>query len=137
MKKPSVWIASLFCAAFAVLVTIPAEGMPSPEVDRLTRLAQVWGLAKYRHPGVTSCTVDWDQAALDHIPLAESAASEEQFDTIVNDLLDVAGTGSTSDQESDMTWIEQQPWTANTRNRLRGLAQTRPSEQCYVDSDWM
>jgi hypothetical protein len=62
----------------------------SPQLDRLSRLeilADVWSKAYVYHPRVASGDVDYNQALLDAIPLAERATSDGDFVRVIRERL--------------------------------------------------
>ncbi len=65
---------------FIAAMLIPGLGIAQIDSRQsLVHTAQVWALAKYRHPQVTSCQTNWDQALLDTIPIAAEATSTTEL----------------------------------------------------------
>src|SRR5688572_30306687 len=124
-------------AASACLSTPLHAGEPGasrPPSHPLTFAARAWGLAKYRHPGVTACTLDWDQVLLDALPALEAAGSEAARHDAVAALLDRAGTaGRIAPTAATPAWIRDGAMPASLRERLAWIAAQRPASQCYVD----
>ncbi|MEM9301580.1 MAG: S41 family peptidase [Pseudomonadota bacterium] len=121
-------------AAIVLMSLAPAStwaGEPD-RTDDLVLLAQVWGLAKYRHPAVTRCERDWDQALLDQIDAMEELDSPAGMDRVINSLLDTAGEDPLVELAQPPAWIRDAPLEDSTRERLERLASVRPQTQCYV-----
>lgn len=119
--------------ALAVLATWPAIGRALTPSERLTTTAQVWGLAKYRHPEVTACRRAWDQALVDALPGIEAAADDESFDRQVRELLEKAGPVATANPPiAPPDWITTAPLSAATKAMVAAIAANTPQRQCYV-----
>ncbi|MFA7541673.1 MAG: S41 family peptidase [Lysobacterales bacterium] len=98
--------------------------------------ARIWGLAKYHHPDVVACQVDWDQALFDALPRFESASTGTMLADAVQALLAAAGPVSARPPgEATPAWIRQAPLPATLIHNLAWLAAQQPTQQCYVGLD--
>lgn len=102
---------------------------PSPGV----LAARVWGLAKYHHPQLVRCTVDWDRELLQRWAVLEAAAAPSERDAAIAALLDAAGQspGQSPDAQTP-AWIAEAPLDDALRRRLAWLAAQQPQQQCKV-----
>ncbi len=120
---------------FIAAMLIPGLGIAQIDSRQsLVHTAQVWALAKYRHPQVTSCQTNWDQALLDTIPIAAEATSTTELSQALRQMFDSAGGLNTpGDINNAPDWIKTAALTETLKSDLAGLAALRPGEQCYVD----
>lgn len=117
----------------ALMTTWPAPGQALTPRERLATAAQVWGLAKYRHPEVTACRRAWDRALVDALPGIEAAEDDGAFDRQIRDLLDKAGPVVATDPPAEPPgWIAAAPLSAATKATLVAIAANTPQRQCYV-----
>lgn len=108
-------------------------GDNGPAVHPLTLAARVWGLAKYHHPRVTACALDWDQVLLDRVATLEAAGDGPARTVALAELL--AAAGDTPRRIPDATtprWITDATLDPALTERLAWLAAQRPQQQCYV-----
>ena len=119
---------------FIAAMLIPGLGIAQIDSRQsLVHTAQVWALAKYRHPQVTSCQTDWDQALLDTIPIAAEATSTTELSQALRQMFTSAGGLNTpGDINNAPDWIKTAALTETLKSDLAGLAALRPGEQCYV-----
>lgn len=79
--------------SFSFLIQIVSSAQDSlvTEVyhERLYHLCKVWGYAKYTHPEVATCKVDWDQELLESV--SKVSDQDLDFNQFLLDLLDEAG----------------------------------------------
>lgn len=95
-------------------------------------IARAWGLAKYHHPQLVACAVDWDAALLDRWDTLE-AADADGLDAALGDLLAAAGaTPRLAVGASTPEWIATAPVSLPLREQLAWLAAQRPQSQCKV-----
>jgi C-terminal processing protease CtpA/Prc len=65
-------------AAVCVFAFAPSLGAAAdPRVERLARLARLWGEVKYSHPWIYTRQVDWDAALLSALPRVRDAATPD------------------------------------------------------------
>src|SRR5690606_15470856 len=123
---------AVLAVALVVGAAIPTAA--AQQSHPLTLAARAWGLAKYFHPGVTSCAVDWDQALMDALPALEAAGTDvEARSQALMALLDAAGAhGAEEPTAGTPQWIRDAAVTAPLRARLAWLAAQQPHQQCYV-----
>ena len=81
-------------AAFLVVTgSAQAAGAPpdaTPEarrVQRLVKLAELWGEVKFRHPGLATSDLDWDAALLAALPKVEAAGDDAAYRAAVQQML--------------------------------------------------
>ncbi len=62
---------------------------PGPEASRIERLASLilWERFRFFHPYVASKAIDWDAAFITAVPVAEKAASKDNFVQAVSGML--------------------------------------------------
>lgn len=123
---------SLLCAALCLLSTA-VSAMPAVPAHPGVLAARVWGLAKYHHPELVRCAVDWDLALLERWPQIESASDHVALEQALAALLDAAG--DSSEREPDALtpgWIVDAPLGDALKHRLAWLAAQRPQQQCKV-----
>lgn len=95
--------------------------------------ARVWGLAKYHHPQLVRCAVDWDGVLIGRWARLESAASGEQLDTELLGLLASAGPmQEAAPNAQTAAWIGEAELSDRLRRQLAWLASQRPGQQCKV-----
>ncbi|HEU5022348.1 MAG TPA: hypothetical protein VFT60_10665, partial [Bryobacteraceae bacterium] len=56
-------------------------------VERLASLIRLWGTIRFFHPWIVSRPIDWDSAFIAAVPLAESAASQNDFARAISGML--------------------------------------------------
>lgn len=119
--------------ALASIAAFPSAQAETTAAERLTLTAQVWGLAKYRHPAVTACQRNWDQVLVNALPGIEATHDDAQFDQAIKSLIAQAGAinGQTPDAQTP-SWIRQAPFSDATKASLAAIAANRPTRQCYV-----
>lgn len=126
------------CCALALQATLlapSAAARQSSAAHPLTLAARVWGLAKYHHPQVTACALDWDRHLLDAIAPLEAAGSASAREAVLTAMLDAAGDGGRRAADAATPeWIVHAPVSDDLRERLAWLAAQRPGQQCYVDA---
>lgn len=99
----------------------------------LVYTAQVWALAKYRHPNVTSCQTDWDQALIDSLPAVRDATSSAELSETLLVMVQQAGNIlPTSDNAGVPEWIMASDLTEELKQVLAAISLLRPTNQCYV-----
>lgn len=116
----------------------PLPGTLAPPPHPLTLAARVWGLAKYFHPSVTACALDWDQVLLDRIAGLDAAGSDPQRHALLADLL--AAAGDTPRQAPDTAtprWIVESGLPEALVEQLAWLASQQPAQQCYVSPSFI
>ncbi len=95
--------------------------------------ARVWGLAKYHHPQLVRCAVDWDGALISRWARIESAASADQLDTELLGLLAAAGAmQEIAPNAQTPAWIREAELSERLRRQLAWLARERPAQQCKI-----
>src|SRR5689334_25386411 len=77
-------------AAVALFLLSSAAFAAGP-VDRLARVAKLWGTVRYLHPWVAYKDVDWDAALVAAIPKVREAKSAEEYRAAVEGLLGALG----------------------------------------------
>ena len=82
-------LAFLFLAflAFAVRGLAEPTAVSGPALDRLTKVARLWGDVRYLHPYVVSRDVDWDRAFVDAVPALLAARDVEGYRRAVEGML--------------------------------------------------
>lgn len=109
--------------------------MGADDFDRqsLVHAAQVWALAKYRHPQVTSCQTDWDQVLLDSLPAVRTADSINERSQTLMLMLQRAGSIAPANDLADAPdWIVDAALSNQLKRVLAAIAAISPSRQCYV-----
>ncbi|AKT39882.1 S41 family peptidase [Chondromyces crocatus] len=76
-------------------VTVPPSGPLDARVERLARLAKVWGEVRYLHPFLVERDIDWDAALLKAIPKVSAATTGEDEDAAVEEMLKALGDPAT------------------------------------------
>ncbi|MEM1328773.1 MAG: S41 family peptidase [Bacteroidota bacterium] len=130
--------ALFFCAAsFAQTTTTDYH-------NRLYYLGKVWGYAKYFHPSVANCTVNWDEVLLETVPKVKSAPSDEDFNeilrTMIRDLgiVPEATTPKVTLVEAvsynlDISWFEDDIFDDQVKSLLQQIEEEfRPQNHCLV-----
>lgn len=122
-------------ATAAALLLQPLSAMA--QAHPLTLAARTWGLAKYFHPQVSACAVDWDQALLDTLPALETAGDDTAARSqALLALLGIAGhTGEAEVSATTPQWIRDAAVTEPLRRRLAWIAAQQPQRQCHVRTD--
>ena len=114
-----------------VLKRIEAEP-DAGRVQRLASLIRLWGTIRFFHPYVASRPIDWDSAFIKAVPLAENAASRDDFVRAISGMLatlDDLETRVLADDEPSPV-----PAACPCREIIRsGFVGTGPSSAYYVD----
>lgn len=128
-------IPACLLALLGLLSPVPAHATATPGTPDtpLVLAARVWGLAKYHHPDITRCAVDWDLALLDSWRALEQADPAAP-DAAISTLLQRAGSLDRRPLDvSTPSWIEAAVvLPLERREQLAWLAAQRPDSQCYV-----
>ena len=80
-----------------ILVLVLVTGLNAQESSlfnqnsRLAALAKVWGVLKYYHPKVATGEIDWDKVLVDSIDKIKNAATREEFNEEINNIIKKAG----------------------------------------------
>lgn len=82
---------ALAAAALLFLTAHSLRAQPTQEIERLAALGQVWGFLKYFHAGVATGSVHWDSVLVDAVPRVRASRTNDEFDSTIQRLLDVAG----------------------------------------------
>jgi carboxyl-terminal processing protease len=121
-------------SAMLVLLVAAVAGplAASPAADPQLLVARVWGLAKYHHPELVTCRVDWDGVLLSRWAALEAVDADGMEAALVG-LLDAAGSTPRSPLDAATPdWIATAPLTLPLRERLAWLAAQQPASQCKV-----
>jgi len=68
---------------------------------RLAVLCKLWGVVKFMHPYLTYKNVDWDSALLKIIPKVNGASSAQEYQQVLNELLEILEDPNTRCLNSD------------------------------------
>lgn len=81
--------AGLLVISLASAPTVFSEptNVSGPALDRLTKVARLWGDVRYLHPYVVSHDVDWDRAFVDAVPALLAARDVEGYRHAVEGML--------------------------------------------------
>jgi C-terminal processing protease CtpA/Prc len=71
------------------------SGVQQPDVDRLTRVAKLWGTVRYLHPYLAYREIDWDAALVRALPAIRSARTPQEYAAAVQRMLDALGDPAT------------------------------------------
>lgn len=83
-KKVIAGILVLLLACVTVMTVFTLnKAATNPQTESLAKLAKVWGFVKYRHPSVTSGTLDWDEELLRVMPLVLDAKSSKSANKVI------------------------------------------------------
>lgn len=83
-KKSIAGMLLLCLACISVLAVFTLKkGSTDPKTESLVKLAKVWGFVKYRHPSVTSGTLDWDEELLRVMPLVIDAKNSKSANKVI------------------------------------------------------
>src|SRR4051794_5396139 len=66
-----------------------------PDVDRLTRLARLWGTVRFLHPYLAYKEIDWEAALVKAIPAVRSARTPQEYADAVQGMLGALGDPAT------------------------------------------
>src|SRR6185312_8663519 len=70
------------------LVLKRVESAPdASRIERLASLIRLWGTIRFFHPWIASRPIDWDAAFIAAVPLAERAASQNDFARAISGML--------------------------------------------------
>ncbi len=122
-----------FLLLFTMLAGVAVHAQPLPLEQSLLHTAQVWSLAKYRHPQITNCQTNWDQILLDTLPQIQNNLSIDDLSSQLNGMLQRAGAIPGSGADAGPDWIETAALNQQLKQQLRNLAIVRPQSQCYVE----
>lgn len=107
-----------------------SEFTPTPEINaRLTDLAKIWGLIKYRHPELAKGKIEWDRqlfSSIDYIIKANGQLDlEDHYLELLDRLGEVPQVNAVdpleAEQPADYSWIEELPFSTTLKNRLNQL----------------
>ncbi len=124
---------SMFLLLLLIGNSVIAMDMDDFESQSLVHTAQVWALAKYRHPQVTNCQTDWDQVLLDSLSAVRAANSIDERSQVLMLMLERAGSIVPVNELADAPdWIAQGAFSEALKRVLTAVAAISPSTQCYV-----
>ena len=91
-------------------------------VERLARVARLWGTVKFLHPYLAYRDIDWDAALVAAIPKIRQAASVEEYRQAVDEMLKALGDPLTSVMSAETAPDRKAPpWTALYKKETDGL----------------
>src|SRR4030095_1807685 len=71
---------------------VAADPVPAPtaepHIERLARVARLWGTIRYLHPYLAYREIDWDAALVAAIPRIREAKTTQEYRSAVQGLLD-------------------------------------------------
>ena len=144
MKNQLLLILICLCLFNINLVTAQSTDFDTTYQQRLYHLGKVWGYVKYFHPKVAKCDLDWDQTLVDAIPSIKEAPSNESFNDLLIDLMDIAGPiqEATIPAEEiaqdlrynlNLDWFEESILSQAVKERLIELRDNfRPRKHCKL-----
>jgi len=120
-------------------------GSSEKETENLFYLCKIWGYIKYFHPNIQECSVDWDLALIESLE-EMNGADQEQFELLVDELIDKAGPIPLGDGSSipeiptdpklnnfDISWFNDEPITDYSSNALNNLYQySKKADHCQL-----
>jgi C-terminal processing protease CtpA/Prc len=80
----------VFLGLSPALAESPAPSQPAG-VERLTRLAKLWGAVRFLHPYLSYREIDWDAALVRAIPAVRSARTPQEYAAAVQRMLAALG----------------------------------------------
>lgn len=92
MIRPARIFVALLCL---VLMSGGVAAADPPAVDRLVRLAKLWGTVRYLHPWLAYRDLDWDAALLAAIPEVRAASDPQGYVAAVEKMLAALGDPAT------------------------------------------
>jgi carboxyl-terminal processing protease len=139
-------------AAFILVwcLSISARAQNPGYKDKLYITAKVWGFVKYFHSEVSVCNVNWDSVLVSKLPAIKLAATSNDFNNVLADMLQAAGPmtlASTPFQDTftafmkknrDFSWFNESLIRSDIRVILDTIRNNfRPHPICWVqDNDW-
>jgi hypothetical protein len=86
-------------------------------VERLARLAKLWGTVRYLHPFLAYRDLDWDAPLIKAIPKMEAAKTRDEYAAAITEMLAALGDPATTvvvagDQQSNPGSGEAQPFSS-------------------------
>ncbi|MBK6965177.1 MAG: hypothetical protein IPH20_14870 [Bacteroidales bacterium] len=112
--------------------------------ERLFYLCKVWGHAKYYHTRIAAGLVNWDNELLNTVTAAKTAATNTEFNEVLLNMLNNAGTMGTSNvtlpvvpdslnNNNDLSWIQSPFLSDAVRANLNTItSRFRPQSNVYV-----
>lgn len=143
-----------------LISTVKIDKVSKVQTESLYKLCKVWGMAKYYHPDVINCKVDWDIELINMIPKVMEAQDQRETNSILYEWLSkysfeekftekeydeyVANLSKEDNEEGytgfmlDMSWTKDTLyWGQDLRNYLVKLSHTeikdRNNSAAYVD----
>ncbi len=139
---PKIILTALICLCFGIL---PAQQVIS-DVEKLERLAKVWGFLKYYHPIVGEGKFDWNKELITILPKVRTASDKEELSAIllqwINTLGEIDKCRNCNKKENrfeknfDLSWIENKHFTLKLSEKLRYLEANRRQGKCYYASSF-
>ena len=68
-----------------------ARGQDLDYSSRLYYTCKIFGYVKYYHSEVSNCRINWDRVLLDYLPMVKLAASDEEFNAVMQFMIEEAG----------------------------------------------
>ena len=91
-------------------------------IERLARVARLWGTVKFLHPYLAYRDIDWDAALVAAIPKIRQAASVEEYRQAVDEMLKALGDPVTTVVSAETPPDRKAPpWTALYKKETDGL----------------
>lgn len=125
---------TMLCLLVGVSTSTQAQ---TSDTQDLITIGRAWGLLKYTHPDVTRCDVNWDQALMDSLALAEVSTAADILNPSLQSLLAAAGSvidGATATPDTP-AWLQDQRIAEGIRAQLIAYSQRNVDSQCYVSID--
>ena len=130
----------LFCIQFQYL--------DAQSSDKYFYLAKIWGFAKYYHPTVTDCQINWDDVLLGKFAEIEQTDDLAQINALYLSMLDTlgsleAGPGTLTELKDstlnnlDLAWIGDPFLSADLQQSLSEVKnKMRSRTQCSYEAAW-
>lgn len=93
MAVPQARVSTGWLTALLLLLALPAlgaqakAGVEAQRLERLVKLAELWGEVKFLHPGLATRELDWDAALLEALPKVEAATDSSAYRAAVAGML--------------------------------------------------
>ena len=111
-------------------------------------LGKVWGFIKYHHTNVAKGYINWDEKLMIAIDSLENCKSNQEFNVIVNNLIDEAGTMGVSSADlpivpdslmfgRNVLWINDDVFDSEIQNSLTDILEKfRPQSNVYINNEY-
>ncbi|WP_165836430.1 T9SS type A sorting domain-containing protein [Taibaiella soli] len=142
MKK----LSTLFCV---LLFCFSSVAQTPTYQQKLYITGKIWGFARYYHSSVSNCMVNWDSVLVHYLPSIKNAATNNDFNDLLDSMLTAAGPMALSNTpfpdtiapelkfNRDFSWFSDPLIRSDVKTMLDTIKNNfRPHPICYVQDNY-